>query len=344
MTSLQVAVQHALAGFPLPQWSVIAVRGGDRLRFIHNFCTQHVQSLMPGQGGEAYFCNVKGKIIGHATILVGADTCWVIGVPGLAQRLLPHLERYIIRDDVTLQDISTAWELWHLIGPQGPPVYQRLQRDMGGSGAVPNACHLETTSSASATSLVFWTDTIGLATVAWFGGQEGLLMVRRDDSERSADIPLALRQLAASGDVVVGSPAEWHRWRIWAGFPLDGVDFDQSRLPQEVGRMSACVSFRKGCYLGQEPIARLDALGHTNQELRRLASPEELDSSWNPAAHELMPTESEQPVGWLTSWAPHPLQPGTIAWGYIKTAWQTPGTSLTTGQHLWTVLPPAGRG
>ena len=62
----------------------------------------------------------------------------------------------------------------------------------------------------------------------------------------------------------------WTALRIEAGLPVFGVDISDDNLAQEVGRTKTAISFTKGCYLGQEPIARLDALGHVNRELRSL--------------------------------------------------------------------------
>ena len=59
----------------------------------------------------------------------------------------------------------------------------------------------------------------------------------------------------------------FHALRIEAGTPLFGVDFDDRNFPQEVGRNEQAISFTKGCYLGQETVARIDALGHVNQQL-----------------------------------------------------------------------------
>ena len=60
-------------------------------------------------------------------------------------------------------------------------------------------------------------------------------------------------------------------WRIRSGVPLDGADVDARNLPQEVDRNEQAISFTKGCYLGQEPVARIDALGHVNWLLRGLS-------------------------------------------------------------------------
>jgi folate-binding protein YgfZ len=94
----------------------------------------------------------------------------------------------------------------------------------------------------------------------------GLLEMRSADLGRS-------RQILLDGDAAPAGPwpqateATFHALRIEAGTPLFGVDFDDRNFPQEVGRNEQAISFTKGCYLGQETVARIDALGHVNQQL-----------------------------------------------------------------------------
>ena len=73
-----------------------------------------------------------------------------------------------------------------------------------------------------------------------------------------------------NGGFVPGGADAFHALRIEAGFPWFGIDFDADNLAQEIGRTARAISFTKGCYLGQEPIARIDAMGHVNRELRTL--------------------------------------------------------------------------
>ncbi|HEX3601657.1 MAG TPA: hypothetical protein VHU84_16005, partial [Lacipirellulaceae bacterium] len=87
-------------------WSSISVSGADRHSFLHNFCTNDIKRLAPGASCEAFFLNVKGKIVGHGIVSCREDELVVIGVPGQARALVAHLDRYLIREDVQLRDTS----------------------------------------------------------------------------------------------------------------------------------------------------------------------------------------------------------------------------------------------
>ena len=125
--------------------------------------------------------------------------------------------------------------------------------------------------------------------------------------------------------VVPASPAQWETRRIAAGWPEYGVDVTEDHLPQELARNDRLLSFTKGCYLGQEPIARLDALGHTNRELRRLTI-----TGIEPVAPgtNVLDPASGDVMGTITSAAVDAMGTGCVALGYVKTRANRPGTLL----------------
>ena len=112
--------------------------------------------------------------------------------------------------------------------------------------------------------------------------------------------------------------------RIEAGWPVFGRDIDESNLPQEVGRTERAISFTKGCYLGQETVARIDALGHVNRHLVGLLIPSERDSL--PPGAKI--SKGDKVLGQITSSA-HSLALGhSIALGYVRRGSERPGTEL----------------
>jgi hypothetical protein len=145
--------------------------------------------------------------------------------------------------------------------------------------------------------------------------------------------------LRAAGAASVGHAA-FEAARIEAGFPLYGRDITDRNLPQEVARDDRTISFRKGCYLGQETVARIDALGHVNQLLvgLRFAGPNVI-----PVGMELSAAAAK--VGQVTSAAISPLQQGSVALGYVRRGHQAPGTRLESSQGTAEVvsLPAANR-
>src|SRR5688500_1455875 len=87
-------------------WSSITLTGNDRQTFLNNFCTNDIKRLTVGESREAFFTNVKGKIVGHGVVSCRENELVIIGVPQLAPRLIEHLDRYIIREDVQLRDTT----------------------------------------------------------------------------------------------------------------------------------------------------------------------------------------------------------------------------------------------
>lgn len=286
--------------------SHIELTGKDRAKFLHNFCTNDILRLAAGQGCEAFMCNVKGRILGLITVVAGEDSLWLESVSGAAPGLMAHLDRYLIREDVQLADRSADVCEILLCGPQATamlssvvgetslstwPMYQSRIYGMNGI-----ECRV--------------------SRVDWLGDPTWLLIVPRSESTA------VVNQLEASG-VVRGTPDLAESLRIDAGFPHFGRDISEEHLAQEVGRTVRSISFTKGCYLGQEPIARLDALGHTNRELRRLRSDSPLV-----AGSVIRDVEGTQEVGVITSAAHAPSGTGSVALGYLKSRWTKPGTRV----------------
>src|SRR5262249_35073364 len=107
-TLTQSAGQVGLDG-----WTSVRVSGKDRASFLHNMCTNDIRSLAEGSGCESFFCDVKGKIVGHVFVLAAAEEHLLLAAPGLGERLVSHLDRYVVREDVQLADqtASVAWTL-----------------------------------------------------------------------------------------------------------------------------------------------------------------------------------------------------------------------------------------
>src|SRR5262245_7441287 len=91
----------------LANWTSVTVTGDDRQTFLNNFCTNDVKMLPRGAGSEAFFTNVKGKIVGHGIVTCRESELVVVGAPGQAAPLIAHLEKYIIREDVQLVDSTS---------------------------------------------------------------------------------------------------------------------------------------------------------------------------------------------------------------------------------------------
>jgi tRNA-modifying protein YgfZ len=231
-------------------WNTLRVSGADRAALLHNMCTNHIRDLAPGGGCEAFFTDVKGKVVAHAIVLAGENEFLLLLSPGQIERLATHLDRYIIREDVQLVDVTPEIQWMLIVGPRASALVQSI----AGESELPKAnwSHINLPSSAAATRAV-------RCNLPWCGG--ALLACAPD---RSAPMLDALREQGAADC----AEADWHAIRVESCWPLYGVDFDGSNLAQECGRDAVAIHLRKGCYLGQETVARIDALGHVNKQLQ----------------------------------------------------------------------------
>lgn len=222
--------------------------GGDRATFLHNLCTGDIRRLEAGEGCEAFVTSVQGKVLEYLSVFAGAESLTVETVPGQAERLLTHFDRYIIREDVQLHDRSDEWHQWLLGGAQAAGLLAPLAQNPLPEGRL-----------AHAPSILSGVPAV-VRRVDWTGPECFLLQTSAADAG-----PLGERLLAA-GAVSCGAEA-LETARIEAGTPWYGRDIDETNLPQEVARDDRAISFTKGCYLGQETVARIDALGHVNKTL-----------------------------------------------------------------------------
>jgi tRNA-modifying protein YgfZ len=292
------ALQHELAVAALPNWSGITITGADRTRFVNNFCTNDVNSLSAGNHREVFFTDVKGRILGHGVLYAYVDELIFIGPPNQSAALIQHLDRYVIREDVQLRD-STAEYCYFFISK---PIARDNLPDI-------------------AVKLVPWPDLVPSGS--------GTLVVPRPDAEKTLDTLHELGYLAIGPDALLAA-------RIEAGLPLFGTDFDSSNFPQEVNRDREAISFTKGCYLGQETVARIDALGHVNKHITGVR----FNYAQLPAVG-LELTCEERPAGKLTSVAISPKLAAPLAMAMIRREAAATGTHLqsSAGEGEVTNLP-----
>jgi tRNA-modifying protein YgfZ len=281
----------------------IEITGADRAAFLNGFCTNDVQRLQPGRGCETFVTNVKGKTIGHVFVFCGLKSLVIDGDPGQSPALLAHLERFVIREDVQFHDRTGLWDEWFVSGSEaGPGLKRLLAVDLP-------ATMLEHAGYAFQSSSVF----VRRVPVT---ADSYLLTLPHEAAGAMAS------QMAAAGAVAC-SAQTLEILRVEAAMPRFGRDITDQNLPQEVNRDASAISFTKGCYLGQETVARLDALGHVN----RLLVPVRWETPPVPLAGDEL-TVGGQRVGQVTSaiWSPYYEAPLGLA--YVRTPYHAPGTAL----------------
>lgn len=290
--SQQAAFYEGCALGLIEDRTLIEVRGADRSTFLHNLCTNDIKALEPGQGCEAFFTNVQGKTLCHAFLFIDSDSILISTDPGLADQLLPHLDKYLIREDVELIDKSASIETYLLVGPSAANV---LEQALG----VNVKEHLQHTT---------WPDEaeVRVARVP-FAQPNGFFLFIPD--RQSTNITSLL---SAKGAVPIDSEV-LEVARIEAAFPSSGRDLTIDNLPQEIGRDELAISFTKGCYLGQETVARIDALGRVNKLLVSL----QFEGPEVPPPGTAV-SFNEKMIGQTTSSCWSPKRKCPIALGYVR--------------------------
>lgn len=204
--------------------------GEDRVRLLHAMTTNHIQQLETGDSCYAFFLNDKGRILGDANILNLGEALLIDTEPEAHESLYQHLDKYIIADDVTLED---AREDTVAIGLEGPKV-EAIRGELEG----------ETVGQYSTT------------------GQGVRLYVPRGGRQPLID---RLEQLGA----VKASAEEQNIVRLERFRPRYGDDFSDKHLVQETQLLDG-VHFNKGCYLGQEIVERVRSRGQVHRLLTPL--------------------------------------------------------------------------
>ena len=223
----------------------LALTGADAKSFLQGQVSNDVESLSPGTGCYAAFLTPKGKMLGDLRILDTGDELLLDTERVALQGLFNMIRRFSIGYAVELHKRTVERGLISLIGPGSTAV--------AGAEGLPDAEH--------ANRLV----EVGPITARAIRTDVGIDLLCD-----AADTEALLAALAAAGATVVSADAV-ECLRIERGRPRYGIDLDETVIPQEAGLNDRAVSFTKGCYVGQETVARLFYRGKPNRHLRGLA-------------------------------------------------------------------------
>jgi folate-binding protein YgfZ len=235
-------------GFHLP----LAVRGDGAEKLLHNLLTSDVAGLGMGRSQPSLLLTPKGKVVGMLRVARHErDHIDVLCEAACAAELLPALARYAAVGKVPVEDRSQQLGLLLALGPRAGQAVQRAL------GCPPPKWH-EAVATPAGNVLLH----DGLASPPGY-----LLMVRADQARD------AWERLAEACRAEGGGPVGWHAVeaaRVRAGIPRFGAEATEEALPGEAG-LDPAVVHTKGCYVGQEVVARIQNLGHVNRLAVRLA-------------------------------------------------------------------------
>ncbi|MGA9372426.1 MAG: glycine cleavage T C-terminal barrel domain-containing protein [Solirubrobacterales bacterium] len=239
------------AGFLVRERAAMLVTGPDAAEYLQGQLTNDIEALEPGRGCYAALLDRKGHLASDLRILRLENGDLRLDLePAPASGVLKHLRTYSIGREVEIEDVTDRWAVISLIGPRagelsgfdglGPEHAQRSRRWDG-------------------------TDVLGVATDLGVD-----LIVKAEDAAALAEALGAAGAVAVSGEVAEVA-------RVESGRPRFGLDMGPEHMPAEAGIVERAVDFEKGCYIGQEPVARLHYRGKPNRTLRglRLSAPAE---------------------------------------------------------------------
>ncbi len=300
------AAQEDCVLFDLSDRSQIELSGRDARSFLHNFCTNDIKRRQPGTGCELFLTNAKGRILTHGFAFVADDSVWLDLPQGHESAIVNHLERYHFSEAVNIRGRTDEFGDLYLAGVQS---LARLSALGLACESLANCDH----------ALCSWREQPVVVRRVDIWHVPGVLL----SIERSR-LPELWQALVTCGVTPAGAEA-FHACRILGGFPLSGVDVNEDHLAQEADRTKQAISFTKGCYLGQEPIARLDALGHVNRQLCRVR----LECLHAPSAGCALVDHESRPLGSISSSVLFPDDSHAVALAMVRTSHSATGSTLT---------------
>jgi folate-binding protein YgfZ len=306
----------------------LCLLGVDRRSFLNGQVTNDVAGLKDGEGCYAALVNAKGRIQSDLHLYCLPEEILLDLEPGWTEAVSARLNRFIVADQVEVVDAANQYGLLNLEGPQAsnallaafPPTaipkapYQIVRHQDSEWGEVYVACHLRT-------------------------GQPGF-----DCIIPNPGLSALWSRLETAVLQVGGQPCGWQalEWlRVESGLPRFGQDMDETNLAPETGIADRAISYRKGCYIGQEVIARIRTYGQVTRSLRGLQFLEEPKET--PARGDRL-KKAGRDVGYVTSVIRSPTLQRHIALGYVRRETNETGSELlletSTGNHYPIVVVP----
>ena len=274
----------------------LIVSGGEAAEYLQGQLTNDVEALAPGEGQYAALLDRKGHMQADMRVLrTSAEELWIDTEPAALAAALRHLEMYKVGREVAIADLTAERAILSLIGPRSA--------EIAGTAALPPYASQAVNAG-------------GVNCVA-VGTAHGIDLIAK-----SSDAGRLKEALAADGAVEVG-PGAVEVMRIESGTPRFGAEMSAETMPAEAGIVERVVSFTKGCYIGQEPVARLHYKGRPNRHLRGL----ELSAPAEPGASLRL---GEKEVGRIGSACISPAR-GPIALAIVRREAE-PGAELAVGE------------
>ena len=303
------AAKDTVAIFDTNWHAILSLSGPDRVRYLNAVVSNDIKSVGEAYGTRALLLNPQGHIIAELEVYALAEKLLVLTHASVRERTFATLDKYIIMDDVTLEDLTDQLGSFAVEGPQaGTVVAQACGLALEGFSEFANAelpidgvpCHLIRHSH--------------------FGGIGAEIIAPREH------LGLLWQSMHARVHAAHGASigmATLNALRLEAGIPWFPDDFNDTVIPHEASLEATHVSFTKGCYTGQEIVERVRSRGHVNRRRVLLT----FSGEAAPAPGTKLSVAGAD-VGYVTSAALSPASGKTIGMGYVRREHNTPGSAL----------------
>lgn len=218
-------------------FGVLKLEGAERTTWLQGMVTNDVEKLQPGEGCYAAHLNSQGKMVAQMAVLAAEDALWLTLERGAVGKLASAFDKLIIMEDVQVQDLSSSFEVIGVLGPDSGRVLEEwigepLRLDAAYAHRAHGACRI-------------------------LRGELGYeVLVPGGIADK------VLHDIAARGATPIDH-GTWDVLRTEAGIPMYGIDLDDTTVFPELGGKG--ISYDKGCYIGQEVVAKVKYIGHVNR-------------------------------------------------------------------------------
>jgi folate-binding protein YgfZ len=295
--------------FDLSHRGKVELSGPEAASFLHNVCTNDIVNLPLGGGCEFFLTTNKAKVVAHGCAFHvrlhdGRPALWLDVPPGMAEKVIQHLDHFVISEQVEFADRTREFAQLQLAGTQAKDVLEKALVD--DVPPLEELQHMVRTFGSNATASIRKHSPLGVP------GFDIVCL-----ANRAATV---WQMLTRAGARAAGLEA-FQMLRVEAGTPEYGADIDENTFAPEVGRIPQAICYTKGCYLGQEPIVMARDRGQVNRTLLGLKLPGGVVPPGS-----LVFREGKE-IGRVMSSAVSPRL-GPIALAYVRRGSQEAGTAI----------------
>ncbi|MBS0171273.1 MAG: aminomethyltransferase family protein [Nitrospira sp.] len=305
------AVRQGVGVSDLSHRGKMRVTGDDRIKWLQSIISNDILPLQPGQGRYSSFLTHKGKMLGYFRVYVQSDAVWIEDVGEVGDATFQALRKFLLYG--TKAKMENCAESWGLLLVSGPKASETVKAAFG--------------TDVSALPLLH---TMSLT----INGQQTMILRTEETGEIDLEILLpadavvpAWEQLLAAGApfgiTPVGAQAR-ELLRIEGGLPKAGPDLNEEIVPPEANLEGKAFSLSKGCYPGQEVVARMDTYGNVRRHLVGLLIQDQAVPE-----HGSKLFSGDREVGWISSAVLSPQRNAVLAFGFPLRDFSAPNTELT---------------